>query len=200
MVLTGPAAAYLSRTTVRMPLRASLMRSQGQSRLALRLPDRSWSGMSGHSDLGRRTARFDPSRSLSFALGTALPAAYLPFAAAPIGPSPVGYRCIRCGRKNRTFSSFREYEPLCSIEDSMFEIRSRPIGNGCSRQTSKSRYVTPGPAATRRFPIVAHWIHAIIAPSITSVARRCERVVVRHLHQLVQLPSPNAHVPAIEQR
>src|ERR1700726_3967891 len=79
-------------------------------------------------------------------------------------------------------------------------VCSRPIGSGCSGQTSKSRYVTPGPAATRWFPIVAHWIHAIIAPSITSVARRCERVVVRHLHQLVQLPSPNAHVPAIEKR
>src|SRR6516225_2454561 len=35
---------------------------------------------------------------------------------------------------------------------------------------------------------------------ITLAARRCERVVVRHLHQLVQLPSPNTHVPAIEQR
>jgi hypothetical protein len=35
---------------------------------------------------------------------------------------------------------------------------------------------------------------------ITSVARRSKRVVVQHLHQLVQLPSPNAHVPAIEQR
>jgi hypothetical protein len=56
------------------------------------------------------------------------------------------------------------------------------------------------PRLRGRFPIVAHWIHAIIAPSITSVARRCEWVVVRHLHQLVQLPSPNAHVPAIEQR
>src|SRR5712672_1603678 len=74
------------------------------------------------------------------------------------------------------------------------------LGMAVPGKTSKSRYVTPGPAATRRLPIVAHWIHAIIAPSITSVARRCERVVVRHLHQLVQLPSPNAHVPAIEQR
>src|SRR5260370_32404416 len=46
------------------------MRSQGQSRPALPLPDRSWSAMSGHSDLGRRTSRFDPSRSLSFAFGT----------------------------------------------------------------------------------------------------------------------------------
>jgi len=35
---------------------------------------------------------------------------------------------------------------------------------------------------------------------ITSLARCCKRVVVRHLHHLVQLPSPNAHVPAIEQR
>ena len=41
------------------------MRSQGQSRLALPLPDRSWSAMSGHSDLGRRTARFDPIATLA---------------------------------------------------------------------------------------------------------------------------------------
>ena len=41
------------------------MRSQGQSRLALPLPDRSWGAMSGHSDLGRRTARFDPLRSFA---------------------------------------------------------------------------------------------------------------------------------------
>ena len=118
----------------------------------------------------------------------------------PSVPAQLGADASGCGRKNRTFASFGEYDPLCSIDDGVFEIRSRPIGSGCSGQTSKSRYVTPGPAATRWFPIVAHWIHAIIAPSITSVARRCERVVVRHLHQLVQLPSPNAHVPAIEQR
>jgi hypothetical protein len=118
----------------------------------------------------------------------------------PSVPAQLGADASGCGRKNRTFASFGEYDPLCSIDDGVFETRSRPIGSGCSGQTSKSRYVTPGPAATRWFPIVAHWIHAIIAPSITSVARRCERVVVRHLHQLVQLPSPNAHVPAIEQR
>jgi hypothetical protein len=118
----------------------------------------------------------------------------------PSVPAQLGADASGCGRKNRTFASFGEYDPLRSIEHDMFEIRSRPIGNGCSGQISKSRYVAPGAAATRRFPIVAHRIHAIIAPSITSVARRCERVVVRHLHQLVQLPSPNAHVPAIEQR
>src|SRR5271156_5149907 len=88
----------------------------------------------------------------------------------------------------------------CIVPKMVCQNPIQAIGNGCSGQTSKSRYVTPGPAATRRFPIVAHWIHAIIAPSITSVARRREWVVVRHLHQLVQLPSPNAHVSAIEQR
>ena len=39
--------------------------------------------------------------------------------------------------------------------------------------------------------------HSILA---TSIAGCCKRVVVWHLHQLVQLPSPNAHVAAIEQR
>jgi hypothetical protein len=35
---------------------------------------------------------------------------------------------------------------------------------------------------------------------IASVTRGCERVIVGHLHQLMQLPTPYAHVPAIEQR
>src|SRR5258707_11668907 len=93
-----------------------------------------------------------------------------------------------------------------TIEAGVVEKPVQDERHGCFGRTGKSRYVTCAPRYTRKLllmtagPIVAHWIYAIIAPYNYLSARRCERIVVRHLHQLVQLPSPNAHVPAIEQR
>ena len=59
--------------------------------------------------------------------------------------------------------------------------------------------ITGAPVERLPFEEVRYWLE-LRSILITSVAGRCERVVVRHWNQLVHLPSPNAHVPAIEHR